>query len=94
MTMVKGVMIAINRGEPTLIFWRLEDLPEALRVADDIGLPLASPPDVEDEISSSSVAPWPISTWRTRVSGEPPPTWLSTLPIPLPDRSSSLSPRS
>ena len=30
MTMVKGVMIAINRGEPTLIFWRLEDLPEAL----------------------------------------------------------------
>ena len=44
------VMIAIDGGEPILVFWRLEDLREALRVADDIGLPLTSPPDVEEEL--------------------------------------------
>ena len=45
MTMVKGVMIAINRGEPTLIFWRLEDLPEAL------------PPRWEISYSTARVSP-------------------------------------
>ena len=60
----------MDGDEPTLVFSRLEDLPEAIRIADDMGLPLTNPPDVEDEmISSSSVAPWPTSTWRTRVSG-------------------------
>ena len=50
MTLVKAVTITTDGGEPTLVFSRLEDLPEALRVADEMGLPLTNPSDVDDDI--------------------------------------------
>ena len=48
--MVRGVTIAMDAEEPALVVWRVEDLREALEAADDMGLPLTSPPDVADEI--------------------------------------------
>lgn len=44
-----AVTLAIVQYEPTLVFWKIEDLREALAAAHDMGLPLTSPPDVADE---------------------------------------------
>ena len=46
----KGVTIAMIRGEPTLVFRRVQDLREALKAADDMGLPFTSPRCVTDRI--------------------------------------------
>ena len=48
--MVRGITIAMVAGEPTLVFWRVEDLGEALDASRDTGLPLTSPQEVADEI--------------------------------------------
>lgn len=37
-------------GEPMLVLWRARDLLEALKAADDMGLPLTSPRSVADTI--------------------------------------------
>jgi len=37
-------------GEPTLVFWRVQDLLEALKAADDMGLPVTSPKSVADTV--------------------------------------------
>ena len=37
-------------GEPTLAFWRVGDLPEALKAADDMGLALTCPRSVTERI--------------------------------------------
>ena len=50
MTLVKAVTITMAGAEPTLVFSRLEDLPEALPIADETGLPLTNPPHVDEEI--------------------------------------------
>jgi len=42
--------IAMVGGEPTLVFWRVRDLSEALQAAHDMGLPLTSPRSVADTI--------------------------------------------
>ena len=39
-------------GEPTLVFWRVRDLREALKAADDTGLALTCPRSVTDRILS------------------------------------------
>ena len=63
-------MIAMVGGEPTLIFGRIEDLPEALRVADEMGLPLTNPSDVDDDILALIRRAFAGSRpLRTRVSG-------------------------
>ncbi len=46
----RAVTLAMVLGEPTLVFWRIEDLLEALQAAADMGLPLTSPPEISDEI--------------------------------------------
>ena len=48
--MVKRVTITMVDGEPTLVFWRIEDYLAGLMVSRDTGLPLTSPKEVEDEI--------------------------------------------
>ncbi|MDE2783582.1 MAG: hypothetical protein OXK77_11550 [Gemmatimonadota bacterium] len=48
--MVKGVTMAMVGGEPTLVFWRVEDFGRAMRASRDTGLPFTSPPKVADEI--------------------------------------------
>ena len=47
---MKGVTLTMHGPEPTLVFSRLEDLPEAIRIARDLGLPLTNPPAVDDEL--------------------------------------------
>lgn len=48
--MVKGMSTTMDGGEPTLVFWRVDDVGEALDSARDMGLPLTGPLDVGDEI--------------------------------------------
>lgn len=48
--MEKGTTIMMIRGEPTLVFWRLQDFREALKAADDMGLALTCPCAVADRI--------------------------------------------
>ncbi len=48
--MVKGVTMAMVGGEPTLVFWRVEDFGKAMDAGRDTGLPITSPPAVADEI--------------------------------------------
>ena len=48
--MVKGVTITMVAGEPTLVFWRIEDFLAALDARRDTGLPMTSPRYIEDEI--------------------------------------------
>ena len=50
MTLVKAATITMAGDEPTLVFSRLEDLPEALRIAGETGLPLTNPAHVDVEI--------------------------------------------
>ena len=38
-------------GEPTLVFWRVGDLFEAMRASREMGLPLTSPESVADEVT-------------------------------------------
>lgn len=47
--MVKGVTITMLSGEPTLVFWRIEDVGQALEVSRDMSLPLTSPRKVANE---------------------------------------------
>lgn len=47
--MVRGVTITMLSGEPTLVFWRIEDVGEGLEVSRDMGLPLTSPRKVAHE---------------------------------------------
>ena len=42
--------MAMAGGEPTPIFWRVRDLPEALKAGDDMGLALVCPRSVTDRI--------------------------------------------
>lgn len=42
--------MAMVGGEPALVFWRAGDLREALKAADDVGLPLTCPRSVTDRI--------------------------------------------
>ena len=37
-------------GEPTLVCWRVGDLPDALKAADDMGLALTCPRSVTERI--------------------------------------------
>ena len=68
--MVRAVTITMDGDEPTLVFSRLEDLPEALRVADEMGLPLTNPSDVDDDILALIRRAFAESRpLRTRVSG-------------------------
>ena len=46
----RAVTLAMVLGEPTLVFWRIEDLLEALQASCDMGLPLTRPPEISDEI--------------------------------------------
>ena len=48
--MARGVTIAMVAGEPTLVFWRVEDLGAALDASRNTGLPLTSPQEVADEV--------------------------------------------
>lgn len=48
--LTRGITIAVVGGEPTLVFWRVRDLSEALQAAHDMGLPLTSPRSVADTI--------------------------------------------
>ena len=48
--MVRGVTITMLDGEPTLVFWRVEDLLEGLDASRDMGLPVTSTRKVGDEI--------------------------------------------
>ena len=48
--LTRGITIAVVGGEPTLVFWRVRDLLEALKAADEMGLPLTSPRSVADTI--------------------------------------------
>ena len=48
--LVTAVTLTMDGPDPTLVFSRLEDLPEAIRIAKDIGLPLTNPPDVDNEL--------------------------------------------
>lgn len=48
--MVKGVTITMLAGEPTLVFWRVEDFRAALDASRDTGLPITSPRSVAKEI--------------------------------------------
>ena len=43
--MVKPVTITMDGDEPTLVFSRLEDLPSAIRISEDMGLPPHQPSD-------------------------------------------------
>ena len=46
----KGVTFTMVRGEPSLVFWRVQDLRKALEAADDMGLPLTCPRPVTDRV--------------------------------------------
>ena len=48
--MVKGVTITMVAGEPTLVFWRVEDYRAAMVASRETGLPMTSPDWVADEI--------------------------------------------
>jgi len=48
--LTRGITISMVGGEPTLVFWRVRDLLEALKAADDMRLPLTSPRSVADTI--------------------------------------------
>ena len=48
--MVKGLTITMVAGEPTLVFWRVEDCLTALKASRETGLPITSPKKVTDEI--------------------------------------------
>ena len=48
--LTRGITISMVGGEPTLVFWRVRDLLEALKAADDMGLSLTSPRSVADTI--------------------------------------------
>jgi len=48
--MVRGVTITMLSGEPTLVFWRIEDFKEAVDASRDMGLPVTSTKKVGDEI--------------------------------------------
>jgi len=60
--MVRGVTITMVAGEPTLVFWRIEDVGKGLDVSRDMGLPLTSPGGSRTSSSSASGC----SSWRTR----------------------------
>ena len=48
--LTRRLTIAMVGGEPTLVFWRVGDLPEALKAADDMGLALTCPRSVTERI--------------------------------------------
>ena len=48
--LTRRLTIAMVGGKPTLVFWRVRDLSEALKAADDMGLPLTCPRSVADTI--------------------------------------------
>ena len=48
--MTMRVTITMVGGEPTPVFWRVQDLREALEAAYDIRLPLTSPRSVADKL--------------------------------------------
>ena len=48
--MVKAVTLTMDGPEPTLVYSRLEDLPDAIRIAKEMRLPLTNPPSVDDEL--------------------------------------------
>ena len=48
--MQRALTLTMAAGEPTLVFWRVDDLMEALAASRDMGLPLTSPPEVGDEV--------------------------------------------
>lgn len=48
--MVRGVTIMMLDGEPTLVFWRVEDFKEGVDASRDMGLPVTSTKKVGDEI--------------------------------------------
>ena len=73
-----AVTITMIRGEPTLVFWRVPDLREGLRAANDMGLALTCPRSVtdrifgllvDDEREASMVAGGDTSGLRNRVQG-------------------------
>ena len=59
------VTIAMVDGEPTPVFWRVQDLREALEAAYDVRLPLTSP-----RSRTSSSAYCPPASRRTRATGD------------------------
>lgn len=46
--LLRTITLTMLDEEPTLVLWHAEDFLEALRAADDMGLPLTCPPDVDE----------------------------------------------